>query len=178
MAERTKIWISEALKRLMKKKSLEKIRVTEICKEAEIERPTFYYHFKDKYDLVTWIYLQDVEGIGILNLEKDTAALNKLRHDFVFYKKAFEDVTAQNPLWNYILEYYVKKFSDAAMQLMNTDKLDEEIIFTIRHYVYGNVWTMVEWILKNDSMPAEKYITMCFQAMPDKLKEIFYKTDQ
>ncbi|HOC34893.1 MAG TPA: TetR family transcriptional regulator, partial [Ruminococcus flavefaciens] len=36
----------------MKTKPLDKIRVTEICRVAEIERPTFYYHFKDKYDLV------------------------------------------------------------------------------------------------------------------------------
>ena len=42
MAERTKLWIAAAMKRLMAKKPLDKIRVTEICREAEIERPTFY----------------------------------------------------------------------------------------------------------------------------------------
>lgn len=52
MAERTKLWIAEAMKRLLAQKPIEKLRVTEICREAEIERPTFYYHFKDKYDLM------------------------------------------------------------------------------------------------------------------------------
>ena len=52
MAERTKIWIADKMKELMKTKPLDKIRVTEICRAAEIERPTFYYHFKDKYDLL------------------------------------------------------------------------------------------------------------------------------
>ncbi len=47
MAERTKMWIADAMKRLLVKKPLEKIFVTEICREAEIERPTFYYHFQD-----------------------------------------------------------------------------------------------------------------------------------
>lgn len=42
MAERTKIWIADAMKRLLVKKPLQKIFVTEICREAEIERPTFY----------------------------------------------------------------------------------------------------------------------------------------
>jgi AcrR family transcriptional regulator len=51
MAERTKIWIADKMKELMKTKFLDKIRVTEICRFAEIERPTFYYHFKDKYTL-------------------------------------------------------------------------------------------------------------------------------
>ena len=33
MAERTKLWIAEAMKRLMAKTTLDKIRVTEICRE-------------------------------------------------------------------------------------------------------------------------------------------------
>ena len=43
MAERTKLWIADTMKRLLAKKPLEKIFVAEICREAEIERPTFYY---------------------------------------------------------------------------------------------------------------------------------------
>ena len=46
MAERTKLWIADKMKSLMKKKSIDKIRITEICQAAEIERSTFYYHFK------------------------------------------------------------------------------------------------------------------------------------
>ena len=34
MAERTKIWIADKMKELMKTKPLEKIRVTEICRVA------------------------------------------------------------------------------------------------------------------------------------------------
>jgi len=52
MSYRTKIWIADIMKRLMKSKPIDKIRITEICSQAEIERSTFYYHFKDKYDLV------------------------------------------------------------------------------------------------------------------------------
>lgn len=38
MADRTKIWIGDAMKRLMAKKTIDKIRVTEICKEAECKK--------------------------------------------------------------------------------------------------------------------------------------------
>lgn len=44
------------MKELMKRKSINRIRVCEICEEAEIDRSTFYYHFKDKYALVAWIF--------------------------------------------------------------------------------------------------------------------------
>ena len=49
MTVRTKQWIAENMKKLMLKMPLDKIRVTEICREAEIERPTFYYHFNRPY---------------------------------------------------------------------------------------------------------------------------------
>ena len=36
MADRTKLWISDSLKRLMASKPLERIRVTDVCREAGI----------------------------------------------------------------------------------------------------------------------------------------------
>lgn len=40
---------------------------------VEIERSTFYYHFKNKYDLVAWIFFQSAEKINIIDA-KDAAA--------------------------------------------------------------------------------------------------------
>ena len=67
MAERTKLWIADTMKKLLAKKPIEKIRVTEICREAEIERPTFYYHFKDKYDLMAWMIFHAAYDTDILD---------------------------------------------------------------------------------------------------------------
>ena len=36
----------------MKNKSFEEIKVSDICKEAHINRSTFYNNFNDKYDLL------------------------------------------------------------------------------------------------------------------------------
>ena len=65
MAEITKMWIADKMREIMKHKPIDKIRVTEICKAADIERPTFYYHFKDKYDLVAWMFCTDAYGTDI-----------------------------------------------------------------------------------------------------------------
>ena len=42
-----------ALIHLMKKKTFEEIKVSDICNEALINRSTFYAHFEDKYSLLS-----------------------------------------------------------------------------------------------------------------------------
>ena len=69
MAEITKMWIADKMREIMKHKPIDKIRVTEICKAADIERPTFYYHFKDKYDLVALMFCTDAYGTDITSEE-------------------------------------------------------------------------------------------------------------
>ncbi len=63
--ERTKLLIATSLRKLMKKKSLDKIKIREIVEDCGVNRQTFYYHFQDIYALVEWIYTYD--GIQIFN---------------------------------------------------------------------------------------------------------------
>ena len=50
----TKIAFADALKKLLVKKQLNKIAVTDIVKECNVNRNTFYYHFADIYELFQW----------------------------------------------------------------------------------------------------------------------------
>lgn len=49
----TKQAIREGFLRLIAQKPIEKISVTEICREADINRGTFYAHYTDPYELKT-----------------------------------------------------------------------------------------------------------------------------
>ena len=170
MAERTKIWIANTMKKLMAKKPIEKIRVTEICREAEIERPTFYYHFKDKYDLVAWVFFHDAFETDVISLNSAADSMNKMRNDFIFYKRAYED-TSQNPLWQYMLEYFADRYSQEALRLLEKDSLDIQLKYSIRLYCYGAVGMTREWLLTDNITPAETIVAMMFSS-------IFFKDTQ
>ena len=173
MAERTKLWIANTMKELMKNQSIDKIRVTEICRRAEIERPTFYYHFQDKYDLVAWIFFHDAFQTDVLSVESAAKSMNKMRQDFIFYKRAYED-TSQNPLWQYMVEYFVKRYTQEAKAVLGTDTLDTQTMYSIRLYCYGTAGMTREWLLSDNITPAETIVTMMFQSMPEAMKKIFY----
>lgn len=174
MAERTKIWIADKMKALMKKKSIDKIRITEICSEAEIERSTFYYHFRDKYDLVAWIFFRDAENINIIDEGDVTRSLNRMKQEILFYRRAYED-TSQNALWQYMLEYYAKAYTDLAKAMTGAETLDSRLLFNIRLYCYGAVGMTREWILTDNITSAETLVRMMFDSMPDAMKQIYFK---
>ena len=64
----TKLALSNALKELLEEQSFEKISVSDICERCGMNRKSFYYHFKDKYDLVNWIF--DTEFIVLMQEHK------------------------------------------------------------------------------------------------------------
>ena len=58
MSQVTKRALEQSLKNLLLKKPLTKITVGDITDDCGINRMTFYYHFKDIYDLVEWSCLE------------------------------------------------------------------------------------------------------------------------
>ncbi|MFR4251597.1 MAG: TetR/AcrR family transcriptional regulator C-terminal domain-containing protein [Christensenellales bacterium] len=61
MSQVTKRALEQSLKNLLLKKPLTKITVRDIAEDCGINRMTFYYHFKDIYDLVEWACLEDAK---------------------------------------------------------------------------------------------------------------------
>lgn len=86
MSIRTKIAMENSLKKLLLKKPLDKITISDITDDCGISRMTFYYHFKDIYDLVDWVCLNEAQQ-----------ALNCLK-TFDTWQKGFLEVfnTVQN----------------------------------------------------------------------------------
>ena len=61
----TKSALADAMKKLMVCKSFAKISISDLCEECGLNRKSFYYHFKDKYDLVNWIFYVDLRMNGM-----------------------------------------------------------------------------------------------------------------
>ena len=66
MSQVTKRALEASLKKLLLEKPLHKITVSDITEDCGINRMTFYYHFKDIYDLVEWSCQEDKDFIATL----------------------------------------------------------------------------------------------------------------
>ncbi|WOO35882.1 TetR/AcrR family transcriptional regulator C-terminal domain-containing protein [Anaerocolumna sp. AGMB13020] len=59
MSQITKRALEDSLKKLLLQKPLNKITISDIANDCGINRMTFYYHFKDIYDLIEWICIEE-----------------------------------------------------------------------------------------------------------------------
>lgn len=55
----TKTMLCTSLKKIMKHKAFSKITVSELIKDCNLNRKTFYYHFEDIYGLLKWMLEQE-----------------------------------------------------------------------------------------------------------------------
>ena len=101
----TKTTMAETMKTLMSEKPFAKISVGDICERCGMNRKTFYYHFKDKYDLVNWIFQTEfVEMMRVQNYNSGWELLSDICRYFyserTFYTNALQ-VEGENSFRDY-----------------------------------------------------------------------------
>lgn len=67
----TKMVIKQSLIKLLAEKPIQKITVKEICDLAEINRATFYAHYRDAYDLLEQIENELFEDLTTAHTKRD-----------------------------------------------------------------------------------------------------------
>ena len=163
MSEITKRALEQSLKNLLLKKPLTKITINDIAADCGINRMTFYYHFKDIYDLVEWSCLEDARR----------ALEEKKTHDTwqQGFLQIFEAVRENKPFVMNVygcvpreqVEKYLKPLVDSLLLEVigeESGKLrvrDEDKKFIADVYVYIFIGLMLDWI-KDDMKENPKKI--------------------
>ena len=119
--------LARALKEQLEQYPFNKISVRSICKACGMNRKSFYYHFKDKYDLLNWIFYNEFaaclqEG-GNLNFSSFMEQLSRYLYQHqTFYRRAF-DVRGQNSFCDYFQEFLVTVCSCALRPYWAEDQM-------------------------------------------------------
>ena len=157
----TKNAIAESLKKLTKTKPFDKITVSDIASTCGINRQTFYYHFEDKYELLSWIYYKDafapiMDKITFDNWDSKLADLFAVMKDNQsFYTNTIKYTD------DYFQEYIIKMAETIFEEVIDTldeDRLlgsDDRTLFA-RFYAYGVYGTVNEWVVKGMKIPPSK----------------------
>jgi len=157
----TKQALAASLRELMKEVPFDKINVAHICERCGMNRKSFYYHFKDKYDLVNWIF--DTEFLSLAT--GSTASAYRERWDLIekaccyfyenrnFYRSALQ-IKGQNSFSDHFTEYIQPILKIHLAGLLGSEQVDD---FYIDFFADAVLCAMKRWLLKKDHMPPEEF---------------------
>ncbi len=159
MSQITKRALEQSLKNLLLKKPLTKITISDIADDCGINRMTFYYHFKDIYDLVEWSCIEDARKALEEKKTYDTWQQGLLN--------IFEAVLENKPFIMNVyrcvdreqVEKYLKPLTDNLIMGVIEEKSagitvrEEDKEFIARVYSYVFIGIMLDWI--KDDMKAD-----------------------
>lgn len=142
----------------MEKHPFEKITIRMITDQAGLIRPTFYNHFQDKYDLVEWIFceniIREVESLldhGMVQ-EAIKFLFTGIHRNRQFYSKLLQ-VTGQNCLEEVMGRHFYELFRKSIEQ-RGIKKLPKNRVLNVdtlsRYYTLGLLTSIKAWLLMGD----------------------------
>lgn len=166
MTTMTKKALAASLKKLLEKKPLSKITVTDITRDCEMNRHTFYYHFRDIYDLIEWIYVNEAERyiVGACTLDTWQEGLRRL-FQYILENKKFVVETyvffQKDHFQQFIHKHAVRLVNHIAeRELPDLPLSPEKQRFAFDFYAYALEGIIYSWVKNGMKQDPEEIIRM------------------
>lgn len=153
----TKLQMAESLKKMIKGRPFSKITVQDIVSDCNINRNTFYYHFENNYDLLSFTYEQEVQNI-VESFHKANATIPQAM-DFVLdyidkniplCQCAYESLGEQQ--LKIIFEKDLRDFVSATIEYFANDVSFSEDFKTFVSFGYTNLLSsQIIWYIRHNS---------------------------
>ena len=178
MKERTKLMFAEELEKMLAVTSLDKVRVLDLCRRCGATPPSFYYYFKDKYDLAAWIYLSDISAAfgdrePDYSPERLAQSLELMDKRRSFYKKVFAE-NSQNSIVKYGMKYMTQMVKDVMLSTTGSEPTKAQLL-EARHHTYGIFGLQQEWLSGESNLSTAELAAFLYDHTPDYLKAAFKK---
>ena len=178
IAQRTKSLLAESLRQLAKFKPVDKITIKELTQNCGLTSPTFYNHFRDKYDLMAWIYNQRVEesmknfGDGDSFEDVIRKWMEIILEDENFYVNLLKHAVGQNSFRYTTNDHAINLLADWIKFRHGLDELSPEIFFCLRFYMRALSEFINDWILDGWECSPSEMAKFFVTALPAPLKPL------
>lgn len=170
-SNKTKRALADSMKILIQEKPFDKISITDICDKCFLNRKSFYYHFKDKYDLVNWIFNTEFSEVAYGKTYTDPlVVLVDICEYFYanrnFYRKALS-IKGQNCFYDHFREmmlFFITTIFNDYLKVGPVSKFQTDFIAD------ALVMAFQRWILDYPKMTPSEFleeISLCTKYMAE-----------
>ncbi|MCD7749344.1 MAG: TetR/AcrR family transcriptional regulator [Oscillospiraceae bacterium] len=137
---------------MLRQKPLSKITVTDIAEDCGVSRMTFYYHFKDIYDLIEWTLKDNAEQILAQCQDTDSSeqlflaflhALQENKPELINLLRSMRREEVERYLYEMTHRLLEDGLSEQAPHLEATP---EDRAFVLDFYTYASTGILLAWI--------------------------------
>lgn len=165
-SNQTKKALAEALKQLLTRKPINKITINDITEQCGISRMTFYYHFKDIYDLVEWTLEEATQQIIGENRYADNwqqgflDLLKEVKDNQNLYMNVYRSMDREASE-----RYLLKKVEPLLMPVVEKEAAGMGIspegkrVVAI-FYTYAFIGVVLDWISKGMPLTPQQVVTL------------------
>ena len=178
---KTKKILFETLLKLMKQKNFDKIKISDICEEALINRSTFYADYQDKYELLDDLVedlkvslLKDLENYeNNISSKEYIMRLLSILIDHIDEKKDIYSAILLNNRNGFLIDFLIDVTErESAIRLKNNEdivksQLPLEII--IRFYAGGLINICLSWLTQKEKYTKEELLEYINKLIPEKI---------
>ncbi len=160
----TKKVLAYALKRLMASRPLSKITVGDICEACDMNRKSFYYHFRDKYDLVNWIFYTEFFDEFHRDTSNGPDAMLRLCEFFEKHRDFYRNALAQrgqDSFYEYLGQVISPVINNRLAPYFATDPYRDFYTDLMMH-IYRDA--IVRWVMDRCDIPAKTFVHLMYQA--------------
>lgn len=155
MTNTTKIALETSLKNLLLQKPIDKITINDLTTDCGISRMSFYYHFKDIYDLVEWVCVEDGKRALQDKRTYDTwqegmcQIFEVVLENKPFIQSVYRSIH-RDKIENYLYRLTYELIANVVEEKCEGVQLGaQEKAFIADFYKYGFVGIMLDWIEGN-----------------------------
>lgn len=144
----TREHIAYVMRVLMESKPLNKITLKELLDTSGVSRTSFYRYYKDKYDVVTEIYKEEVKKLSQehdISESWNAEVMLLMYNNREFLQHAFKEKEI-NSLWEYVVSLTRNDCIDAVKKKLAVEQLPDEYMASIDFYCAGCLYTIENWI--------------------------------
>lgn len=163
--------LAEAFREVAAGKSIDRITVRDITENCGYSTATFYRHFRDKYDLIAWVYAQGVAQImaqiGVEGYTWKRTLLDGARgflSEREYLTNLLLHTNGHDSFIRNMTEINYNALKAQIVRVSGRDGVDEKTDMYIRLYCMGTVCLTCEWILGR------------YQASPEELAEVYERS--
>ena len=173
----TKELLADSFLELAEKVPINKITIANIVDNCEVTQPTFYRYFKDKYDMIAWIYARQAgEFIGKIGdkgyLWKDTL-LDGMRfydENRKFMVNALKHTSGRDSFLFQMSDMNIRFIENEITKKLGVKKCPRDLSAIVKIYCYGTNQLLYDWLTEHSEFSYKEIADFMEKSIPEVLR--------